>query len=127
MRTSDLAFALIGLGLASACSSASETSQQMVDTARGQGRAVACRIANAADFTDDCMLEWRGGGDNRLLVLRHAAGGFRRLLVSSDGTIGQADGAEPIALTGQKREWMELTIGADQYRLTAVQLRPSAP
>ena len=100
----------------------------MVDTARGQGRAVACRIANAADFADDCMMEWRGsGGQNTMLVLRHAAGGFRRLLVSSDGIIGQADGAEPITLTGQKREWMELTIGEDQYRLTAAQLRPTAP
>lgn len=86
---------------------------------------IACKVGQVAAFADDCTLEPRGtdAGGRRILVIAHKAGGFRRLLVARDGTLGQADGAEPVALVRQDKGVAEIAIGTDRYRLIPAQLR----
>jgi len=75
---------------------------------------VQCAIDGAADFSRSCALEQLDG----VLTLRHANGGFRRLLVTKDGRgVIAADGAEPAKVTIVGKDEIEVTLGRDRYRL----------
>lgn len=87
---------------------------------------VECRIAAARDFARDCVVERTTGPEGLSLTIRHPDGGFRRLLVTTDGRgVVAADGAEPatVAIEGKG---ILVTIGDDAYRLPAT-VKPSAP
>lgn len=73
-----------------------------------------------------CLVEQAVGEDGVTLTLRNPDGGFRRLLVSRQGEITAADGAEPaeVATLGDGR--IEVTIGGDRYRMPAP-AGPAAP
>ena len=81
---------------------------------------VDCAPAGAAGFTHVCTVEHRDSAQGRLLVLRAPDGGFRRLLVTSDGSgVAEADGAEPAKVTILSSSLIEVAIGNDRYRLPA--------
>jgi len=86
----------------------------------GDGR-IACRPEGAADFANACLLERTG----ETLTLRKPDGGFRRLIVTTDGRgVAAADGAEPaqVRVIGEGR--IEVTIGGDAFRLPATVRAP---
>ena len=122
MRISD---ALVGLslaGLVSACNSATGGGADAP-----QGSVVPCRTGGAMAFTPGCTMEWRAaapGVEARILVLRHGDGGFRRLVVSNDGTrINVADGAEPLQAAAPRGGTVDIAVGDAAYRLPVAELR----
>ncbi len=81
----------------------------------GDGR-IECRPQGAAEFANACLLERSGD----TLTLRKPDGGFRRLVVTTDGRgVAAADGAEPaqVRVIGEGR--IEVAIGGDAFRLPA--------
>lgn len=92
--------------------------------AKAEKRVVPCRLDDAPVFSDDCFIERRGvdAKGAHMMVLRHKAGGFRRLLLSPDGTLAEADGAQPLMLEKDAGESLYVSIGADHYRLRLDQL-----
>lgn len=112
--------------LLAACGGPGESPEKVMATARAEDRVIACRRAGAQAFADDCTLEWRaagdGGGQARLLVLRHKHGGFHRLLLSADGRLGQADGGEPLKLESDDGQSLTVALAGDHYRFRKDQL-----
>lgn len=84
------------------------------DTAIG---GVECALAGAADFASDCTMERQDVDGQRLLIVRHPDGGFRRFELGVPGRgIVTADGVEQAAI--ERADGMvELRVGSDRYRL----------
>lgn len=81
---------------------------------------IECRIAGSDQFERFCTLERDERAGATLLTLRKPDGGFRRLLVATDGRgVVAADGAEQAIVTilGDRR--IEVAIGGDSFRLPA--------
>lgn len=101
--------------LVAGCGSAGEPNA----AARDADSRIDCRPAGAAAFARACTLETFDGADGRLLTLRKADGGFRRLRIGADGAVAAADGAEPARVTALDRGRIEVEIGGDRFRLPA--------
>ena len=81
---------------------------------------IDCRPAGAAAFTRSCTVERSDGPDGRILTLRKADGGFRRLRITSDGTgVAAADGAEQAHVSLAPDQRLEVEIGGDHFLLPA--------
>ena len=83
------------------------------------GGRIDCRTGDAP-FRRACTVEEHESRAGPVLTLRKPDGGFRRLLVTRDGRgVIAADGAEParVSVIGDRR--IEVTIGADDFRLPA--------
>ena len=67
--------------------------------------------------------------DGLFLTLRHADGGFRRLLVTTDGRgVVAADGAERAVVTPVASDLIEVRLGGARYHLPAtVRATPKPP
>jgi hypothetical protein len=86
---------------------------------------VECRVGPAAAFERICSVESEDGARGRVLTLRGPDGGFRRLLVTRDGSgVVAADGAEPARVTLLSDGRIEVEIGGDRFRLPAMVRRP---
>ncbi|HYI39827.1 MAG TPA: hypothetical protein VE053_05870 [Allosphingosinicella sp.] len=80
---------------------------------------VECAVDGATAFERVCTLE-RSAGREILLTLRTPGGSFRRLVATRDGRgVVAADGAEPATVTILGKDLIEVSIGADRYRLPA--------
>ena len=80
---------------------------------------IECALDGAAGFEPLCTLERSPGGEGRI-VLRSPNGGFRRLVVTRDGRgVAAADGAEAATVTIVGKDLIEVSVGADRYRLPA--------
>ena len=81
------------------------------------GSPVECALAGATDFAATCTMEREERDGQRLLVIRHPDGGFRRfeLGVAERGIVA-ADGVQPAEVTRGKGV-VELRVGPDRYRL----------
>ena len=67
-----------------------------------------------------CTVEQAQGNRGLILTLRHADGGFHRLLVTRDGRgVVAADGAEPARVTIPDAGSIDVAIGDGRYRLPA--------
>jgi hypothetical protein len=55
----------------------------------------------------------------RVLTIRKADGGFRRLLLGREGGISAADGAQPAHVITRGSAGTEVEIGGDRFRLPA--------
>ena len=80
---------------------------------------IECALEGAAVFSSDCYVEYIEAGDETVVVVRHADGGFRRFTLLDDGHgLEAADGADAanIAIAG---EGIEVSIDGDRYRLPA--------
>lgn len=81
---------------------------------------VDCQVEGAAAFDKTCAIERVNIGQDLILTLRHAGGGFRRFLITKDGRgLIVADGAEPAILTTISSHEIEVAVGRDRYRLPA--------
>ncbi|HYI47659.1 MAG TPA: hypothetical protein VEX35_04265 [Allosphingosinicella sp.] len=79
-----------------------------------------CRVAGAAAFERVCSVTGADSPRGRVLTIRKADGGFRRLLVTRDGRgVAAADGAERAAVTILGDNRIEVEIGGDRFRLPA--------
>lgn len=82
---------------------------------------IECQIAGAAAFERACTVESAASPNGRVLTIRKADGGFRRLLVTNDGHgVVAADGAEPTRVMLLPDQRIEVAIGGDRFRLPAV-------
>lgn len=115
-----LAFALLTLA---ACSEPDGTAER-VAAAKASPDGIDCALGGADAFERACMVEQ---GDAGTLTVRHADGGFRRLLVTADGRgVIAADGAAPAQVQVVAGNRIEVTIDRDRYRLPAT-VRPGQP
>jgi hypothetical protein len=88
---------------------------------------IECRVGTAADFDRACVVERTSGPEGLVLTIRHPDGGFRRLLVTTDGRgVVAADGAEPATVSVEGGDGIVVAVGGDTYRLPAT-VKPSAP
>ncbi|AKH41727.1 hypothetical protein FHS61_002217 [Altererythrobacter atlanticus] len=101
------------LGALGACSGAA-------DGASGDPASmIECALGGAAGFERQCGVERRIEDGRLMLVLRHPDGGFRRFEVLADGNgVATADGAEPARIS-LLDNGIEVSVGADKYRLPA--------
>jgi hypothetical protein len=81
---------------------------------------VQCAPAGAEAFARVCEIERAESERGVVLTVRHPDGGFRRLLVTTDGRgVVAADGAEPAVVTLVGKDEIEVALGDDHYRLPA--------
>jgi hypothetical protein len=81
---------------------------------------IECRMAGAAAYERACSVTGADSPRGRVLTVRKADGGFRRLLVTRDGRgIAAADGAERAYVTMLGDNRIEVEIGGDRFRLPA--------
>ncbi|WP_254287593.1 hypothetical protein [Sphingomonas liriopis] len=74
----------------------------------------------SAPLRRDCAIEQTQSERGLILTVRHADGGFHRLLVTRDGRgVVAADGAEPARVTIAEPGTIDVAIGSDRYRLPA--------
>lgn len=89
---------------------------------------IPCALAGSASFAPDCTIEKMITGDGLALVMHHPDGGFRRLLVTSDGRgVIAADGADEARVVVIDPATIEVTVGKDRYRLPATVKGESPP
>lgn len=108
--------AVLLAGLATACSGAGGEPAPEGDT-------VACAVAGAADFAEDCVVERVHEAGSDILVLHHPDGGFRRLIVLPSGGLIAADGAATAEVIEQQGMF-EVTLEQDRYRLPQALVAP---
>lgn len=78
---------------------------------------IECAVDGAEQFARVCTLE-RTPGAELLLTVRSPSGSFRRLVAAGDGSsVTAADGAEPAQVEAAGDGVIEVSIGADRYRL----------
>ncbi len=123
----------IGLLLLTACEAKipdkatvarSESAKRAIEEAEGK---IECAPPGAAAFGFVCGIDRMQTQDGLFLTLRHPDGGFRRLLVTSDGRgVIAADGAEAAQVTPLGHDLIEVALGGARYRLPATVRRSSA-
>ena len=114
---------LAPLLLLAACSDPNEATNEALaaseEKAADDGR-VLCAPEGAESFERVCALERVKGPEGTTLTIRHPSGGFRRLLVTTDGRgVVAADGADPAIVTIVEDDQIEVSIAGDRYRLPA--------
>lgn len=118
------------LALLPACGSAERDAIVEADPlieAEAQARAalaesgiIYCAVDGALNFRPDCQIERTQSSEGVIITMRHADGGFRRLLITNDGRgLVAADGAEPAVVTPVSEREIEVVIAFDRYRLPA--------
>ena len=80
---------------------------------------IECQPAGAGSYERACTVEGADSPRGRVLTVRKADGGFRRLLIGRDGRISAADGAEAANVTPRGPAGTEVEIGGDRFRLPA--------
>lgn len=119
MRRSLLAPMLIPLVLA-ACDKPSQDDGGTVADAAAKAASVPCALGGAKGFDANCTVERTVSGDGLLLVMHHPDGGFRRLLVATDGRgVTTADGSDQATIKLVGPGLIEVDVGEDRYRLPA--------
>lgn len=87
--------------------------------ANAEGR-IACAPHGASEFARICTIDRTPTQDGLYLTIRAPNGGFRRLLVTTDGRgVIAADGAEEAVVTPVSDKEIEVRVGSDRYRLPA--------
>ncbi|MDE1466568.1 hypothetical protein [Aurantiacibacter sp. D1-12] len=82
-----------------------------------EGTPIECALGGAAGFTEECLMERQTRENQRLLIVRHPDGAFRRfeIGVPEQGLI-TADGVEQ-AIVDRSDGFVEVRVGPDRYRL----------
>lgn len=79
-----------------------------------------CAVDGATELAAICDRELIKDEVGLSLTLRHPSGGFRRLLIMTDGRgVIAADGAEVAIVQALGANMIEVSIGGDHYRLPA--------
>ena len=112
--------AATALALALAGCDPSPSSDGAATASGAQGANVPCALAGASSFKAECSVERMPSGEGLVLVVHHPDGGFRRLLVATDGHgVMTADGADQANVTVVDPGTIEVRVGDDRYRLPA--------
>ena len=94
--------------------------------AEAEGK-IECAAKGEAVFAYACAIDRTQTQDGLYLTLHHPDGGFRRLLVTTDGRgVIAADGAETAQVTPLAPDLIEVEIGGARYRLPATVRQPKA-
>lgn len=85
---------------------------------------IDCAIGGSKTFVRTCVVErdvTNPGGPANIMTIRHGDGGYRRLIVASDGSFRAADGAD--VTTGHRLpdNRLEIALAGDNYRLPTPQ------
>lgn len=108
--------------------SGSEPSHEDDAAAIGDGRVgaseadarIECATGGKTQLGRACTVDKVKAPEGLVLVLRASDGGFRRLLVTSDGRgVIAADGSQSATVTPIDKEWIDVSIDGDRYRLPA--------
>jgi hypothetical protein len=84
------------------------------------GTKIDCALGAGAALAHVCSVEEAQTDDGLTLTLHHPDGGFRRLLVTTDGRgVIAADGAAPAHVTLLNNHEIEVAIEDDRYHLPA--------
>jgi hypothetical protein len=113
---------LVLLPLVASCSSqpAVESNGAAAPEQGAPDNRIDCRPAGQAEFAHACTVERADSAEGRIITIRKADGGFRRLRMTSDGTgVAAADGAEPAHVSILPDQRIEVEIGGDRFRLPA--------
>lgn len=106
-----------------AAPSASEKAATARPAARGAApgaNRILCARAGAGQLEPVCRLGRTASAEGLVLTLRHPDGGFRRLLVTSDGRgVIAADGAQQARVRIVGSSEIEIALAGDRYRLPA--------
>jgi hypothetical protein len=79
-----------------------------------------CAVDGATELSAVCDRELIKDEVGLSLMLRHPGGGFRRLLIMTDGRgVIAADGSEPAIVQTLGTNMIEVSIDGDRYRLPA--------
>jgi hypothetical protein len=130
MRISDqrVVLPLIVFGLLAACDSTKTANHGAIAEAEADARADAaddgmldCMPAGDTMFRRACQVERaRDPSGALILTVRHPDGGFRRLMVTTDGRgVIAADGAEQAKIATISPREIEVSLGGNRYRLPA--------
>ncbi|WP_137897276.1 hypothetical protein [Sphingomonas sp. 2SG] len=125
MRISDRGAAGATLLLLAACSDprADGNTLAQVESAQAEAAEDDGNILCARDgesLKRDCTVEQTQSERGLILTVRHADGGFHRLLVTRDGRgVVAADGAEPAKVTIPEPGVIDVALGTDRFRLPA--------
>ena len=109
---------LVMLLLLSSCGSppAVESNGAAAPAAGEPDNRIDCQPAGETAFTHSCTVELA----ERLITIRKADGGFRRLRMTDDGTgVVAADGAEPAHVSLLPDRRIEVELGGDHFLLPA--------
>ncbi|HEV2746310.1 MAG TPA: hypothetical protein VGW34_03305 [Allosphingosinicella sp.] len=99
-------------------------SDAVTDRTTPSSKRIACAVDGAAALAPVCTAERSAGAEGTILTLRHPSGGFRRLLIATDGRgVVAADGAARPVVTAVAADEIEVALGGDRYRLPAT-VRP---
>ena len=91
-----------------------------------EGR-IECAPPGVQAFGYVCGIDRTETQDGLFLTLRHPDGGFRRLLVTTDGRgVAAADGAEEAKVSPIGSDLIEVALGGARYRLPATVRKPKA-
>ncbi len=113
------ALALLLFGCSDPEQATEEALSAAEEKAADDGR-VQCAAEGAQAFERVCTLERISGPEGVTLTIRHPSGGFRRLLVTTDGRgVVAADGADPAIVSVVEGDLIEVAIAGDRYRLPA--------
>lgn len=81
---------------------------------------IPCARAGGVQLQPVCRLGRTASAEGLILTLRHPDGGFRRLLVTSDGRgVIAADGAQQAQVRIVGNSEIEVALAGDRYRLQA--------
>ena len=112
--------ALTALLVAAGCGDGTETRRKAPGAAEAGEERVDCALAGAGEFQRNCTIERVEGAEGMILTLHHPDGGFRRLLVTTDGRgVTAADGAEKAVVSILGSDRIEVALAGHRYRLPA--------
>lgn len=113
-----LALALAGCG--ESPKPVAKTEAELADQVEENQNLIPCAIGGATEFAKLCTYETKNGEQGLTIIVRHNDGAFRRLLVTKDGNVVAADGADEASFSMLGTDGIEVTIAGDRYQLPAV-------
>jgi hypothetical protein len=109
----------LALLLLAACGAPDEQAAESATASAPADDRIECAVGGSDRFVAECAIE-RNPGDANILTVRHPDGGFRRLLVTTDGRgVVAADGAASATVTVITDQRIEVALEGDRYRLPA--------
>ena len=80
---------------------------------------IECALGKGSELAPDCLVERSVTGSDRILVVRHPDGGFRRFQQVDDGRgLIVADGSDD-AQASLNGDMLDVVVGQDLYRFPA--------
>ncbi len=102
-----------------------KTEDEVADQVEENQNLIPCAVNGAGQLAKMCTYETENGEQGLTIVARHADGGFRRFLVTKDGNVVSADGANESSFTMIGTDHIEVTVDGDRYQLPAT-VKPPA-